>query len=385
MKHRMDSPAGHPDAEFTVRLMAENTKRLSLLLLIVILAQLVFILLEISGAMAWVWTVFLSRLAVIAACIGLRALIARFGKETARTNRLSAPEWLVAIVQLLAITVSCLFTVFMFRAGIYSFSSFTLACFVISLTCVTHPRRAGLLMFPMLFMLAAYLHTAVAVISLWYGELMIGGVFLLLLLTDTVQTYSRKYQMFIQDKELLRLNEKLQALSRIDELTGIYNRRKLKEVLESFTGLAAATHTPFCAAILDLDHFKRVNDEHGHAAGDEVLFGFANVIRFTLRSTDVFGRWGGEEFMILIPNCARADALALLENARAAIERHEFPFVGQMTFSAGISEYREGTDAAGLIEQADAAMYAAKRFGRNRVEAYEAPAEGAVSSAQTLP
>ena len=68
MKHRMDEPAGHPEAEFTVRLMAENTKRLSSLLLIVILAQLVFILLEISGAMAWVWTVFLSRLAVIAAC-----------------------------------------------------------------------------------------------------------------------------------------------------------------------------------------------------------------------------------------------------------------------------------------------------------------------------
>ena len=385
MKKRTDAPKSHPEGEFTVRLLAENIKRLSSLLLIVILAQLLFILLEGSGAMAWVWTVFFLRIAVIAACLGLRVLIARFGKETARTNRLSAPEWLVAIVQLVVITVSCLFTVFMFRAGIYSFSSFTLACFVISLTCVTHPRRAGLMMVPMLFMLSAYLHTAVAGISLWYGELMIASVFLLLLLTDTVQTFSRKYQMFLQDKELLRLNEKLQALSRIDELTGIYNRRKLKEVLECFTDLAVKTHTPFCAAILDLDHFKRVNDEHGHAAGDEVLFGFANVIRFTLRSTDVFGRWGGEEFMILIPNCERADALALLENARAAVERHEFPIVGQMTFSAGISEYREGTDAAGLIEQADAAMYAAKRLGRNRVEVYKAPVEGAVSSAQTLP
>lgn len=379
MKQRKTAPSSPRDGEFLAHMLGENVKRLKSLLLIVILSQALFILLEGVGVIDWIWTVFYIRLAIIAICLGLEALIVHYGKVSQQTMHLGAPLWLIAAIQLFLIGFSSWFVLFLFDIGIYSFSPFMLGCFVVALTYIRNPRFIGLTMFPMLFSLAALLHFTRIGVHAWLGELLVAVVFLLVLMTDSIQSYYRQRRQFLQERNVVRINEKLQALSQIDELTGIYNRRKLKEVLDNFIAIAARYRTPFCAVMLDLDHFKRVNDQYGHAAGDEVLYRFANVIRFTLRSTDVFGRWGGEEFLILIPNCVRADALVLLERVREGIAGYDFPLIGRMNFSAGISEYRGGVDAATLIGQADAAMYAAKRLGRNRVQVYGAEEEEAIS------
>jgi diguanylate cyclase (GGDEF)-like protein len=126
----------------------------------------------------------------------------------------------------------------------------------------------------------------------------------------------------------------------------------------------------------DIDHFKAVNDTHGHHAGDRVLTGLCRIVACNLRQTDVLARWGGEEFMILSPNCDAQQAFELAEKLRRLIEEFVFDEVGTMTCSFGVAQFQDGDTAEALTSRADAAMYAAKQKGRNRVVRYEpAPAQ----------
>ena len=116
--------------------------------------------------------------------------------------------------------------------------------------------------------------------------------------------------------------------------------------------------------MLDLDHFKAINDTRGHAAGDEVLKHFAALAPRALRGVDTFGRFGGEEFLMVLPGTEREGALAVAERVRAATEAG-----GQVTISIGVATYQRGEDIKGLLHRADEALYQAKAAGRNRVMA----------------
>lgn len=171
-----------------------------------------------------------------------------------------------------------------------------------------------------------------------------------------------------------KLHEQREALSKAlaeverlavsDELTGIANRRSTRFLLERNVALASREAAPFCIAILDIDHFKVVNDTLGHAAGDDVLKEFTRRIGAKLRSSDTLGRWGGEEF-VLIMRANIGGVCSMLERIRAAIgycgtEAHS------ITFSSGVAQHRAGESEDELLARADVALYTAKATGRNR-------------------
>ncbi|MER1967748.1 GGDEF domain-containing protein [Castellaniella sp. GW247-6E4] len=167
--------------------------------------------------------------------------------------------------------------------------------------------------------------------------------------------------------ELEASNREITKLSRTDRLTHLVNRIELDHVLEQSLQRALRYATPFSIILLDLDHFKQVNDLHGHLAGDEVLVSTAKVLTACTRTVDTVGRWGGEEFLIIAPNADSSDAAKLAEKLRAAIEAHDFPCIGKMTASFGVTSFGPGDDVVTMISRADITLYAAKHSGRNRV------------------
>lgn len=171
-----------------------------------------------------------------------------------------------------------------------------------------------------------------------------------------------------------RADHVAQQLASRDPLTGAFNRRTFVELAEQQLARARRLDAPLSIVLMDVDHFKSVNDRHGHLAGDGVLRRFADVVRDQLRQQDVFVRYGGEEFCLLLPDVAGPGAVALAGRIRKAVERESFVVEGieiPLTLSAGVAaridEGPEGLNA--LIARADEALYMAKNRGRNRVAA----------------
>ncbi|CAA7618018.1 Diguanylate cyclase with hemerythrin-like metal-binding domain-containing protein [Candidatus Terasakiella magnetica] len=167
--------------------------------------------------------------------------------------------------------------------------------------------------------------------------------------------------------ELLAARQELEHLAQHDNLTGIWNRRRIEEAAQQEMLRKARYGHPVSMLFIDLDHFKRVNDAHGHAVGDDVLKAFCDIAIKCMRSTDMLGRWGGEEFVILMPNSGLMIASLLAERIRKATWAYEFPAAGHVTASFGVAEYREDETWETWLCRSDAALYAAKEGGRNRV------------------
>jgi diguanylate cyclase (GGDEF)-like protein len=169
---------------------------------------------------------------------------------------------------------------------------------------------------------------------------------------------------------------RLAGLTRVDGLTGTLNRRGLDATFPEVAGPPDddGLIRPLCVAMADIDHFKRVNDEYGHAVGDEVLKAVSNRLVGVVRGGDAVVRYGGEEFLLILPSVALAAGARVAERARAAVAEQAVVAAGTslpVTISLGVAERRAGESRHELIARADAAMYAAKRAGRNRVEVAE--------------
>lgn len=162
----------------------------------------------------------------------------------------------------------------------------------------------------------------------------------------------------------------LRALMVRDSLTGALNHASIKEMLEAELGRARRDGDRLCLAMIDIDHFKQVNDTYGHATGDRVIKSIARLMRRNLRRGDHIGRYGGEEFAVILPRTNLKDALRRLEDLREQFASLAQPHVDgefRVTFSAGLVEGDGSVAAATLVERADEALYAAKRTGRNRL------------------
>ena len=166
-----------------------------------------------------------------------------------------------------------------------------------------------------------------------------------------------------------------------DSLTGLYSHGFLQDTLQRQIECARRYHWPLSLLFLDIDHFKTINDQHGHVFGDEVLRTLGATIRSVMRGADLGVRYGGEEFVVLLPHTNRAEAGIMAERIRCAVAergclRSQSGGRINLTISIGVASYPEDAlDAAELLQHADEAMYVAKRGGRNRVASYFAKAE----------
>jgi diguanylate cyclase (GGDEF)-like protein len=155
-----------------------------------------------------------------------------------------------------------------------------------------------------------------------------------------------------------------------DPLTGIYNRRYLELYMEKIIPLFQEQEQTMTLIMFDVDHFKKINDTYGHHAGDMVLKKIVRVIKGVIRNSDVFVRIGGEEFIILLPNCSLEHGIKFAERIRKTVENTKFIYKGRrlfVTISIGVTEYTEGQDLKEFLEKADRALYQAKEMGRNKV------------------
>jgi diguanylate cyclase (GGDEF)-like protein len=161
--------------------------------------------------------------------------------------------------------------------------------------------------------------------------------------------------------ELQEKNEQLQIVSQTDALTGLKNRMKLDEMLQYEIAMAERyPERKFCIILMDLDHFKNVNDTYGHIAGDQVLVRFAAVLKKNTRTTDTLGRWGGEEFLMICPSMDIDNIYMLSEKLRRAISEEVFPIVERLTTSVGVTCYKKGDNINSIVKRADKALYKAK-------------------------
>jgi diguanylate cyclase (GGDEF)-like protein len=188
---------------------------------------------------------------------------------------------------------------------------------------------------------------------------------------DQVETVASLAAQVVVALENARLHRMVERQAMVDSLTGLANRRSLEESLRSELARAARFADTVSVVLADLDDFKQVNDRYGHAAGDEVLKAFATALRKTVRESDVAGRWGGEEFALVLPGTDAPGGARLAERARAAIEasRVEMPNgdLISVTASFGVAAFPESREISEILEAADAALYAAKDGGKNRV------------------
>mgnify|MGYP001315099919 CR=1 FL=1 len=159
----------------------------------------------------------------------------------------------------------------------------------------------------------------------------------------------------------------LEREATVDRLTGAWNRRYLEHAMPAEASRSRRYRQPLSAVLFDIDHFKRINDRYGHATGDAVLREISALARSRIRAADALVRWGGEEFLVLMPHTAHGAAGIAAEKLRAAIEAHTFPAVGTVTVSLGAAELLAGEDGEAFFKRVDAALYRAKETGRNRV------------------
>jgi diguanylate cyclase (GGDEF)-like protein len=181
-------------------------------------------------------------------------------------------------------------------------------------------------------------------------------------------------------KDLSKALEQVQLLATRDELTGLFNRRHMVDLLQAEKLRADRTLRGFAVCVIDVDHFKSVNDQYGHGVGDEALRVLGRILEESLRDTDAVARWGGEEFLIMFTDSNDEAPMQVLERVRLQLSgtpvSHLHPRL-RITFSAGLTAYRTGEDIYQVIERADQALYEAKAAGRNCSKRATPPAAAA--------
>ena len=302
-------------------------------------------------------------------CGGLYVVIANGWNQRFRDPGLVWPQALVGIALQLAVVALAPQIAFPYLANVFTVFAFAMIWLPVGksvLLWLAGVFATGLLFYSDGARFGIPTGTPMEMMLVWlYFAFTLGRCVVL-----SIHATGMRQRLFESRKSLRASVEQIQQLARYDELTKLLNRRSLLEQLRLERSRADRTGAGFSIALFDLDHFKRINDDHGHAAGDEVLKEFAALMHLVMRDSDVFGRYGGEEFMLILPATDMAAALKGAERLRAAIAAKDWnatlPGLA-LTVSAGVACYRKGEATEQLISRADTALYEAKGAGRNQV------------------
>ena len=189
---------------------------------------------------------------------------------------------------------------------------------------------------------------------------------------DEISTLGRSFELARVSilnliNKLKEKNDELEVLYITDRLTGLFNRHKLDSVVSDELNRAKRYNHTFGIILIDIDYFKSVNDTFGHQVGDTVLVEIANILKANTRNTDTVGRWGGEEFLIVVPQTDELKIKKIAEALRRAIESHTFTTVGKKTASFGVTVFQKNDTIELMLNRADEALYKVKSSGRNQV------------------
>lgn len=183
---------------------------------------------------------------------------------------------------------------------------------------------------------------------------------LLLIVTALLNIQQKKHE-----HELSKLREELAYAAEHDALTGLYNRRYLNKYIEK---LIRRGQDDFYIALVDLDYFKKINDDYGHIFGDKVLVTFSRILQKNLTDEGIAVRFGGEEFMLILPHVSAGEVSDMLEHVRSEYSRiNKVKQETEFTFCCGVQQYQEGIEIQSLLDKADAKMYQAKQMGKNKI------------------
>lgn len=195
-----------------------------------------------------------------------------------------------------------------------------------------------------------------------------GLTFIIIATISSTISYTNQLKIFIEKNESKEANKRLRNLSRTDLLTGLNNRRRIDEVLKKETLNSNKRKSPLSIILIDIDYFKKINDEYGHQLGDQILIEFGKVLKEYLRISDTAGRWGGEEFIVICSDTTQEEANALAQRLRRKINEHDFTHDLKIKVSMGICQMEVNGSLDEVIAWADKALYKAKAKGRNRIE-----------------
>ncbi len=189
-------------------------------------------------------------------------------------------------------------------------------------------------------------------------------------LDNALLNYQQKLEAMVEDRTqvLIERTEQLEILASTDPLTGLYNRRKFSQLLDKELDRFQRYQHSFNILNIDIDYFKKINDTYGHDIGDKVLKQFADVLRNNVRRSDSVGRWGGEEFILLIIESTPEQTKLIAENLLKAINRENFDKVGNVSASIGVTQISKDDTYEDIVRRSDHALYKAKENGRNRIE-----------------
>ncbi len=185
----------------------------------------------------------------------------------------------------------------------------------------------------------------------------------LIILLNSISSYRINYykRLYFQN------SQRLLKVSVTDALTGIFNRGKFDKELKKWVAISKRYNSPLSLVLFDLDNLKNINDTYGHLVSDKVLVGITKLVLKIIRETDIFARWGGDEFMLLLPNTQEQQAVQLAKRIRISIYEHDFDVVGQVSCSFGVVSLKKDDDITSFFHRADIMLYSAKNSGKNVV------------------
>jgi len=284
------------------------------------------------------------------------------------------PSTLAALQALFGI--SCNMWVYSIAGPLRGATLMGLMVVVVFCTFAMRPRQNLILTFTGLLGMGGTMYWQHAHDPVHYPATVEGVTFLVMALATVAVTFltgvmsTMRMRLKAQREELAAALETIRVLATVDELTALANRRHMHAVLAAEERRESTLGLPTCIALLDIDFFKQINDRHGHAAGDEVLRQFAAAGRAELRARDVLARWGGEEFLLMLPDTAPQDALAVLARLRTRVARlgpPELTLERALSFSGGLTTRAGREPLAATVNRADKALYQAKSSGRDQV------------------